>query len=86
MTYKLISTNYNLMDLALIDLTLVPVVVGLVHVAKKTGLSSRYAPLLSLVLGLVGVWVLKQDIQWIAGIVVGLSASGLWSGAKASLK
>ena len=71
------------MDISLIDLALVPVVVGLVQVAKKAGLASKYAPVAAVALGIAGVWVIQQDVEWISGIVIGLSASGLWSGSKA---
>lgn len=71
------------MDISLMDLSLVPVVVGLVEVAKKTGLPSRYASVASLVLGVAAVWVLQQNVEWLPGALTGLAASGLWSGTKA---
>ena len=70
------------MDISLIDLSLVPIVVGLVQVAKKAGLASKYAPVISVVLGIAGVWVLQNNIEWISGVIIGLSASGLYSGGK----
>ena len=67
---------------------IIPVIIGLVHVAKKTGLSSRYAPLLSIILGVVAgyFYVSPNTIGVLMGIVGGLSASGLWSGVKATVQ
>jgi len=66
---------------------LVPVIVGVVAVFKATGLPSRFAPLLSLLLGIGGVFLLPHDIATgttiLIGIGSGLAASGLYSGAKA---
>lgn len=62
----------------------IAIVLGLVELVKQLGLSSKYAPLLSLTLG-VGIQFLIQDVSaasTLAGIVYGLSASGLYSGGK----
>lgn len=68
-------------------LTLVPVVLGLVQAIKMAGLSSKYAPLFSLILGVVlTVGLSTADFAAIIqGLAVGLSASGLFSGGKAML-
>ncbi len=64
----------------------VPVCLGLVQVIKGVGLPSRFAPLASIVIG-AGL-VALTGVAWQAvvaqGILVGLAASGLWSGSKAS--
>ncbi len=67
---------------------LLPLVLGLVQVAKMSGLNSRYAPALSLVLGILGsALIVGIDAQAIVqGAIVGLMASGMWSGAKATLQ
>lgn len=79
--------NQNLIDISFMDATLLPVIVGLVAVAKKAGMTSRYAPLLSVFLGVVGVWVFNdQNTLWLAGVVIGLSSAGLYSGVKATVK
>jgi len=62
---------------------LIPLVVGLVEVIKRaTGLNSKYAPLLSLVLGLLlsGISGFFSTIGELvlSGIIVGLSSSGLY--------
>ncbi len=61
-------------------LVLVPVVVGVVKAIKMANLPSRWAPLASLVLGVVGAFLIG-DLSFasaLQGIVVGLSASGLY--------
>lgn len=66
-------------------LALIPVVTGLVEVVKGAGLPSRFAALAAIVLG-IGLSFLVADglpAIIIGGIVVGLSASGLYSGTKA---
>lgn len=63
----------------------IPVVVALVQVIKQMGLSDRYAPIASIVLGIGLAAVVTTGLVpiIIGGIVVGLSASGLYSGALA---
>jgi len=67
-------------------LILVPVVLGVTQVFKLTGLSSRWCPLVSLLLGVGGAFLVGgvHAVNIIQGIVAGLSASGLWSGVKAT--
>jgi len=66
---------------------LTAVVIGLVEVAKKLGMSEKFAPLLALILGLGFAFMgftanadLTQTI--VGGIIIGLSAVGLYSGTK----
>lgn len=63
----------------------VPIVVGLVEVAKGIGLPPRFAPIAAIALG-VGLSFLS-GLSWqtsaVQGILIGLAASGLWSGARA---
>lgn len=67
---------------------IIPIIVGLVQVAKRTGLASRYYPLLSVVLGAVAgfVYVSADTIGVLMGITAGLSASGLFSGARKTIE
>lgn len=66
---------------------LVAVVTGVTQAAKKAGLPSKYAPLCSLVFGvitLLGVTLFEVTVSnVIIGLAVGLMASGLYSGSKA---
>jgi hypothetical protein len=69
-------------------LALIPVVVGLVHVVRKVGLSTKYAPVVSLAFGVVCAYLVGGSATTviISGIVVGLSASGLYSGTKTTVE
>lgn len=65
---------------------MVPVITGVVQAIKTAGLPSRFAPLASICLGVLAcVGLLQQEIaiEILQGVVVGLAASGLYSGAKA---
>lgn len=64
----------------------VPVIVALVQGAKSIGLSGRFAPILSVALG-IGAAFLVASASWqadiVQGLLAGLMASGLYSGGKA---
>jgi len=68
-------------------LALIPVVVGLVQVAKKIGLRGKYAPIVAILFGIGGSFLLGGS--WteviLAGVIVGLSSSGLYSGTKSTV-
>ena len=66
-----------------------PVVVGLTQVVKLLGLPSKFSAVVSLIFGLcisflIPAALLRDTILF--GIVAGLSASGLWSGAKTAVE
>ncbi len=64
---------------------IIAVVVGLSQIAKTIGLQTKYVPLLNLTLGIVlGVLFLGGDIKTnvFQGIIIGLSASGLFDHTK----
>lgn len=65
---------------------LVPVTLGLVQIVKGLNLPSKFAPILSIVFGIGLAFLLFKvsGITTLAGIFVGLSAAGLWSGTKAT--
>lgn len=74
------------MEISTTFLVLVPIVLGVVEAVKQVGLSGKLAPILSIVLGVVSVYlaggfVLSGPLA-LEGIVVGLSAAGLYSGVK----
>lgn len=64
---------------------LIPVVTGLVEAVKMIGLPSKFAPLTSILMS-IGLSFLIPDIATnvaiTQGIIVGLSASGLYSNLK----
>lgn len=69
-------------------IAIIPLIVGIVAAIKKAGLNSKYAPLVAMLLGVVVVSLelgLTSDAI-VTGIVIGLSASGLWSGGKTLIK
>lgn len=75
------------MNFEIYDVLIVPLIIGLVAVAKKSGVPTKILPVLSLGVGL-GVGILyasngdiKQGV--LVGAMLGLSASGLYSGTKA---
>ena len=77
------------MDPVIYDVALIPATMGLVEVAKQAGLPSKYAPILSLGIGVaLGIATSLDNLQKgiITGIAIGLSASGLYSGTKALTK
>jgi hypothetical protein len=66
---------------------LIPVINGLIELAKQAGLPNRYAPLLALALGLGAGIGLRNPGDPMAtailnGLVIGLSAVGLYSGTR----
>ena len=74
------------MNPVIYDVALIPATMGLVDVAKRAGLPSKYAPILSLGIGIaLGIATSLGNLQKgiITGIAIGLSASGLYSGTKA---
>lgn len=74
------------MEITTTFLVLVPVVLGLVEGIKQMGVSTKFSPLFSLILGVLGVYLLGNFVisgpLILEGIVVGLTAAGLYSGAK----
>ncbi len=75
----------NLFQFSPLVIGIVPVALGLVAAIKQVGLPSRFAPIASIAIGIGLVSLTGQ--AWQAditqGIIVGLAASGLWSGSKA---
>lgn len=65
----------------------VAILIALVELVKKVGLPTQFAPLASLALG-IGLSFLAAGVSvdnLVVGLVLGLSASGLWSGTKSVL-
>jgi len=67
----------------------VAVIVGLVEAVKRaTNLDTRFAPIVSVVLGLLIVGLFGVEgvtSNLLDGIIAGLTASGLYSGTRATL-
>lgn len=66
----------------------IPFITAIVSAFKMAGLPSKYAPVASIIIGIFLVSV-TSDIWWtdeiLIGVVLGLSASGLYSGGKTVL-
>ncbi|MCM1990771.1 holin [Oceanirhabdus seepicola] len=71
-------------------IALIPVVTILVDIIKRTGVSSKFLPLISLGIGIIFgiIFVSNGDIKngILAGVVIGISASGLYSNGKEVMK
>ncbi len=64
------------------------VIVGLVQVAKSIGLPAKWSALVAVCLGVLGGFLWLSPGDWrgavLGGIIAGLTASGLYSGGKAT--
>ena len=78
----------SLFEFSPLIIAIVPIVVGLVSGAKTVGLPSKYAWPVATVAGIA--LVALTGVAWqafvVQGIIVGLAASGLYSGPKATFK
>ncbi len=65
---------------------LTPVVIGLVEVVKRWADNSKIAPVISILFGVGLYWLVLPRVPAsefvIGGIIIGLMASGLYSGGK----
>jgi L-cystine uptake protein TcyP (sodium:dicarboxylate symporter family) len=68
------------------DSIVIPIIIAMVELVKGLGLPKKFSALLSVVLGIAaGIFYLSpQDIKMgiFEGIIYGLTAAGLYSGAK----
>lgn len=65
---------------------LVPVIAGVLQALKKIPIIDQikaYMPFVSMLLGLGIVYAQTSEIQIIPAVMIGLTASGLYSGVKA---
>ena len=76
--------------LAAYDVALIPLIVALVELLKGAGLPKKWLPIVSIILGVAGgiVYICPHDFKGgiIVGLMLGLSASGLYSGSKHLIK
>ena len=75
------------LDISPAILGLVPIVMALTSLIKNY-IGSRWAPLVALGLSLVGAFLFPAAtlaVTVISGVVVGLTAAGLYSGVKATV-
>lgn len=70
----------------------VPIIVALTEVFKKMGLDKKYFPISNIILGILAAYFFvptgEQDIALavLIGIIIGLSASGLYSSGKSTIE
>lgn len=78
----------TIFDLSPLIIGIVPVVVGLVEIVKRVGISERFLPLTSLVFGIALAFVvgMSWQVAIVQGIISGLFASGLYSNFNAITK
>lgn len=78
------------MDNLYLNAALLPIIISLVSAIKATEISTKFAPFISIALGLVGVFLLSNNPDLaeniLTGIGTGLAASGLYSGGKVLVK
>lgn len=74
------------MDL-LTNVALVPVIIGVVQALRTVGLATRFAPIVAILLGIMGVLAFDgfSSMNIFIGVVTGLSAAGLYSSTKTTL-
>ena len=79
----------ELMEMLLTPAAQVALIIGLAELCKKVGVPTRWIPVIDLVLGLIsGICVYGLMLDYtvaygaIAGVALGLSACGLFSGIK----
>ena len=70
------------------EAVLIPATLALVEAIKKAGLPKKYAPLASIAFGVLitGIFYNFKSGFLLEGLIVGLSASGLFSQAKTALE
>ncbi|MEW5921041.1 MAG: hypothetical protein AB1796_08915 [Bacillota bacterium] len=77
-------------EFTIYGIALVPVITGMVQLLKMSGLPKKYTPFMSLLMGvLAGFYYLAPDDPPRAvflGVIVGLSAVGLYSGTKNTME
>ena len=66
------------------DVVLIPLIIGIVSLLKMYGMPRRLLPVMALIFGIVGgiIYIYPEDIKAgiLVGLMMGLSASGLYSG------
>ncbi|MDQ0175968.1 hypothetical protein [Bacillus chungangensis] len=67
------------------DVAIIPLILALVELFKIGGLKPKYSPFVAVVFGLlIGIFYLDAELKEgiIVGLMLGLSATGLYSGSK----
>nr|WP_068672334.1 hypothetical protein [Oceanobacillus sp. Castelsardo] len=67
------------------DIAIIPLILGVVELFKRSGVPIKYSPFIALVVGLLfGIFYIDAEVKQriIIGLMLGLSATGLYSGSK----
>lgn len=79
-----------MMDITIYDVSLVFVLMGVLEIIKRLGLEAKWIPVAGLILGggMGVVYVAPGDMAQgiLVGVVLALSATGLYSGAKNTMQ
>jgi L-lactate permease len=68
---------------------IVPIILAVIQALKMVGMPNKYSPIASIALGIIVGFVFRHEAAdlsqtILAGVTYGLSASGLYSGVKAT--
>jgi hypothetical protein len=77
----------SIFSLTALTVAAIPLDMGLITAARQVGLPAKFAPLMSIIfgIGLVALTGASWQADIAQGIIVGLAASGLWSGSRTML-
>jgi len=67
---------------------LVVLIIAICQAIKIAGLNTRYIPVIAIILGLAGSFYFSDSINWlttVAGLITAFTASGIFSGFKATV-
>jgi ribose/xylose/arabinose/galactoside ABC-type transport system permease subunit len=66
---------------------IISLIMGLTELAKQMGVPNRFLPLLNLVLGLIGGFIIQRETipAIIMGLMMGTSAAGIYRSAKVTM-
>lgn len=80
--------NEQIISLSAVSVALVPLVLAITQMTKGFFTDTRFIPVVSIFLGVVASFGVPHDtgafFTAVQGVLIGLSASGLYSGAKAT--
>lgn len=71
------------------DVAIIPLILAVVEFFKRCGVPMKYSPIIAVVFGmLVGIFYIDAEFKEriIVGLMLGLSATGLYSGTKNIVK
>lgn len=89
MRYKMFDLNY-LQNISVVSAAAIPIVLAITQALKFKWVKDSYAPFVSILVGIGVAFLLVHDISndishtILAGILFGLSSSGLYSGLKST--